>query len=951
MISSSGRRNRRAAFSIGLLITLLTAGAYSLGLFAEADRLLYDYQFRWAPPSRRVPDSGRITHIDIDDDSLSEYGRWPWPRAMLAQVVDELTELGAELIVLDIIMPEPQAPRLATSPFGRHYDLIGPSRLFSDDAGPQFTQDDRVLSESMARSGRVFLAMHFEVEDPESDRDGGAPATQPDRDGLAKWLLTPAGERWVDQRVQDLLGHRPDMTPRQAAEAIHPPAAWEAGPVQDVVFNAYRKADSMRLLTRYSLEADSTAGQRTWLQAVNAVPPVPELARSAAGAGFVYFQPDPDGTVRAIPLAMRWRGRLYPQLALLIACRLTGVELSDVRAEDGWLVLPDASASGGARGEVRIPLVEDGQMLINWRMGPHPGRWDETFDRAPIRALLGIARNRRVIEENRTLLRLAGPRGVELALAGDKSRLDQYVNAWQLLRDPARAEALPDQFRAEALLSAGQQVADFERIARESLRAEYDRLSARTDLGRAESDRLDAIRDIAEPLFEPEKVNAECDRLVGTIRSQQTELRPRVSGRVCFVGSTATGAADFVPTPVFSRCPGVVVHSNILNTILTRRFIRRVPRWINLLAILVCGLAASAITAVLGPRLGALLVFATMAAVAGFNMLVVFQRWESWMVLAGPLAGVFLIWGFVTAYRQLTEERQRRWVTRALGSYTSPGVARRIAEHPDLLALAGEERVITCFFSDIKGFTPISERLGPERTVALLNRYLNRMTEALLRHEATINKFLGDGVFAFFGAPDVQLDHARRAVAAALDCRDELARLVGDPGDPEAAGLAMRIGVATGPAVVGNCGSARKFDYTAIGDTVNLASRLETANKYFGTSIMLSGPTAEQLDSHYLLRPLGRIVVVGKQQSVAVYELLDEMARAGEQARRRAHQFGQAVALYQQSRFAEAAGCFQAVLADDPCDRAAEAYLALSRTALDQSPGPDWDGAIQLTEK
>lgn len=938
MSITRGRQNRRFAFYLGLLMTVLALGAHAAGLLDRLELAAYDVHFKPAGATDHAGDSGRILHIDIDDESLAQIGRWPWPRARLAELVDELTALGAEAIVLDIIMPEPQQARLAASPFGRNYDLVGQDRFLQD--ANEFIHDDGELARAIRGSGRVLVAMHF---------DTAPPAAAPDADSPPAVWISDAGKAYVRQVVGRLLDQTPDASAREVAAAIYPSAAQEAGPVQDLIFNCYRQTRALRSMDRCSLPRSASLAAVAWSPSGEAVAPIPLLADAAAGAGFVCVRLDPDGAMRGIEPFMRYGDRVYPQLALLTACRVLDVPLDRVSVIDGELVLPSASQPDGSRADVRVPLDRQRRMLINWST---PGAtWKDSFRHRPAHDLLAIARNRQLIAEKDNQVRAAAGLAVGLAFDENSTELADYRRQLGIVRAGSGIEDYPDAVRGPMLESARARMGQIERAAADRLREQQAALRNRNPLPADQQARLRAIDDLAPWLFEPERVEADKAELRAAVVRQEELLRPIVAGRVCFVGSTATGASDFVLSPPFAQCPGVLVHSNILNTILTGRFIRPAPPWLNAFAILLCGLIASLVTAGAGPRVSILGVLATMAAIIAANLFVLFARWHVWMVLAGPLALVVLAWGVIILYRWLTEARQRRWVTAALGSYTSPAVARRISEHPDLLALSGEQRVISCLFTDLKGFTPISERLGPERTVRLLNRYLDRMSEALLRYEATISKFMGDGIFAFFGAPDVQIDHPRRAAAAALDCREELRRFCHELASEGSVQLAMRVGIATGPAIFGNCGSTRKLDYTAIGDTVNLASRLESANKFFGTSILVSGPTADELEPEFLLRPLGRIVVVGKQEAVAVFELVGRLAETAEADRHWADRFAEAVQFYTKRQFAPAEAAFDALVTVRPADRPAALYRDLCRAAMAQPPGEDWTGAIVLGEK
>jgi adenylate cyclase len=246
-----------------------------------------------------------------------------------------------------------------------------------------------------------------------------------------------------------------------------------------------------------------------------------------------------------------------------------------------------------------------------------------------------------------------------------------------------------------------------------------------------------------------------------------------------------------------------------------------------------------------------------------------------------------------------------------------------------------EATEVSCFFSDLEGFTSLSEKLGPGETVRFLNIYLEHISEILDAHEAFINKFQGDGIFAFFNPPlNPQKDHARRACLAAIDSQLELSRISKElrlAGIELELPLHMRIGIGTGPAVVGDCGSERKFDYTCLGDTVNFASRLESANKCFGSRILISEKTFETMGTDLLARLLGKIHVAGRRQPIVVYELIgyredfeDKIAFV--------ELFDRMVKMYWQNKLAELPAMLDKLESLHPGDKA----VGLYRTMLEQ---------------
>ena len=420
--------------------------------------------------------------------------------------------------------------------------------------------------------------------------------------------------------------------------------------------------------------------------------------------------------------------------------------------------------------------------------------------------------------------------------------------------------------------------------------------------------------------------------------------------KIVFVGAKAAALYDLRSTPLAEATPGVEIQATCLNNLLAQDFLKRAPfYWRGLLValLLLATLGAAILTrsvlsgAGLSLGLGAVYLAAVILAFSH----------DFWLDLISPLGGqaaVFILAGLINYYG---EGREKSAVRGAFSRYLSPDVVSQVLENPELLSLGGSRRVMTVFFSDLAGFTTISEKISPEELVRLLNRYLSLMTEVIMDHGGTVDKFEGDAIMAFWGAPLFQEDHARRACLAALDQQTVMNSLraeVAAEGLPE---LRVRMGLNTGPMIVGNMGSEQRFDYTVMGDAVNLASRLEGANKAFGSEIMISESTYEEVRGLVEARELDLLRVKGKEQPIRVYEL---MARAGELGGERAavrKAFEEGLSLYRQARFDSALESFQRALSIDPGDKPSKTYLERCRAFKDKPPPPDWDGVFTLAVK
>jgi adenylate cyclase len=322
-----------------------------------------------------------------------------------------------------------------------------------------------------------------------------------------------------------------------------------------------------------------------------------------------------------------------------------------------------------------------------------------------------------------------------------------------------------------------------------------------------------------------------------------------------------------------------------------------------------------------------------------------------WTDPVAPGVALGLAFVLAAAYSYATEGRQKLAIRRMFSHYMSDKVIAHLLEHPELLNLGGERRHMTLFFSDLAGFTSISERLSAEEVVGLLNDYLSRMTGIILEEEGLVDKFEGDAIMAFWGDPLPQADQALRACRAALRQQAALAELNQRFRDLGLPPLAMRIGLHTGEAVVGNLGSEKRFDYTAIGDTVNLASRLESLNKFYGTSIMASETTVAECGDAVVFRELDRVAVKGKEKPVAVYQALALKEDLGPELARLHEEFARALELYREEKFAEAALRFQEILTKYPGDAPSKVFLERCQNFQVNPPPPGWDGVFRPDKK
>lgn len=428
--------------------------------------------------------------------------------------------------------------------------------------------------------------------------------------------------------------------------------------------------------------------------------------------------------------------------------------------------------------------------------------------------------------------------------------------------------------------------------------------------------------------------------------------------RIVFVGASQVAAVqvtdikDSFPTPFSGGAVGytygVEIHATIAANLIEGRRIALLPTGVEIALLIGLALLATVLFIYMRPIAGGV-VLVVLVVMAWLMTYYAFARLGLWMPVVIPTMvqlpvayGVSLIWYY------LTTVREREKIRRAFSFYLSPEMIRKISEGGEALSLGGEEVVGTALFSDIKGFTSISEKMSATETAGMLNRYFSTITQTIFDTEGTLIKYIGDAVFAIWGAPLPIENHAARACRTAV----AMARIQNASGDDEAARLVTRIGVHSGSMLVGNLGSRQRFDYTAIGDTINLAARLESLNKATGTLALASGEAFARTDGEILARPLGRVRVVGRAEPVELYELLGLKGDETTPDAATIARFERAVADFSRREFDVAATAFEEVRR---CcggqDGPSEFYLrAIAECRAEPQPD-DWDGVINLTKK
>jgi adenylate cyclase len=421
--------------------------------------------------------------------------------------------------------------------------------------------------------------------------------------------------------------------------------------------------------------------------------------------------------------------------------------------------------------------------------------------------------------------------------------------------------------------------------------------------------------------------------------------------KICLIGTSLPGLFDLRNAPFNPAFPGVEVNANILNTLLTGKFVSQPSALESFMLIAGVGILIGIIAVFLSPLWSIVLVI-VLGIIYTFFCYYMFNEHLSWLPIVNPILTLLLTFSAVYLYRYITEERGKKFIKETFSHFVTKSVVDELLANPEKIKLGGEKKECTVFFSDVVGFTTIAEQLTPEALVRLLNEYLTEMTNIVFKYNGMLDKYEGDAIMAVFGAPLPHGNHAFNACATALEMQEQLFKLRelwGKQGRPQ---LHARCGINSGPMVVGNMGADVRFDYTVMGDSVNLGARLEPANKLYNTKIMIGENTYLLAKDLIAARELDLIRVIGKTEPVRVYELMG-LAEKGisDKTKQVIGLFKLGFENYLSQNWEMAIKYFRDVLRLEPLDGPAKHYVRRCESYAAEPPGSDWDGVHTMQTK
>ncbi len=657
---------------------------------------------------------------------------------------------------------------------------------------------------------------------------------------------------------------------------------------------------------------------------INIVYPIPVLMQSGRMFGFVNRFTDIDGTIRRVKLIQVFNNRIYFNLSLVMLIDACGVKKENIVVNPGKnIILKNAfNPFKMIRQDITIPIDKEGMLFVNWA---GPGAREQSFHILPFYSLVEYNVFSPSVYE--TFDSIGGPEGIQ-------KRLDINKKLAGLKRRYASEAS------TEKKISILKEQKELNTAMRQEKLSYFDKLK----------EMKAGIEKEYEATPSPELKNT-IEIINDAIKNTELVLRAEeVRDKILIIGLTATGTHDIASVPLHNEYPGVGTYHNVVNTIINGIYILKPGTAANLIMIFCLALLAGYATGKLTSRKS------LAVAILSFIMLnviifILFAFSSLWVEQLGANLALLIPSVCIISIKLINEEGQKRFIKNAFARYMAPDVIEQLMEHPEALELGGASRRITIFFSDVAGFSTISEKLTPSELVALLNEYLTEMTDIIISHGGTIDKYEGDAIMAFYGAPHPYPDHEIRACMAAIDMKRRLRELQEHWRHIGQHELYVRMGMNTGEAVVGNMGSKMHMDYTAMGDSVNLASRLEGANKHYGTTAMISENTYKNSKDVVDVRRLDTIRVVGKTEPILIYELLGKKGSLPQKVYDMIEKYDEGLKMFDERQWRKALKHFNESLAILPDDGPSQTYIKRCEEFMKKPPSKNWDGVYTFKTK
>jgi adenylate cyclase len=904
-------RKARFELIVPFIVAIIFVPLNFVPFFTTAEQRVYDLLLHVRPPIEERPE---ILLLDVDDTAIANVGLWPWSRDYAARGLLRLREFGAAYVTFDVEYVD-TSPQAVDGQFLRN-------RL------PE--EFDASIEQSVAQV-RQFVGALQEGQWPLQDADELVDGWAAQMEDMQSQLLRSVGS--VVQDNDAFLG--------QAAR-FHGQTFFT---VNILDYDEVARYDREEAARRLSLQQIAVGSDTPVRPGEDIRPAIPVVLDGARGAGFPNVVVDADGVRRRIDLVARVEDRYYAQLVLKPLLQWLGQP--EVVVENDQVVLVGARhPDEDSPRDIRIPVTTDGRMLINWPKAEyldsfrHLSFWNVVFDWLTEDDMIDLLR---VLQPN--LGRLYADSGNLLPAYDFALAVEQDV------LDGGETGQLADWAAAREIFF--ETLADY--VNSDVLDVFLEQLQVAIDSGEFSEEAIPQLRQIGTDV---ELSFTALRQLHEQFIANRETLWDALPGSFIIIGHVGTSTTDIGVTPFDEEYMNVGTHAAVTNTILQENFLDDLPWWTSVLVLLGFALITAAAIRKTGPQWSILIGLGIVLILSAAGV-ALFVFTGTYLNLITPVAGVVLTFVVLTIIKFIRENEEKTYIRNAFGHYLSTDVIEQVVNDPAKLSLGGEKVNMTAMFTDVKGFSTISEALkdDPQKLVQLLNRYLTDMSNIILEERGTIDKYEGDAIISFFGAPIRYEDAAIRACRSAVAMKkvEEILNRELVPSGLAPAELKTRIGINTGEMVVGNMGTEKRMDYTMMGHNVNLAARLEGVNKLYGTWIMISEATYEETGrhEHFTVRKLDRVRVVGVTEPIRLYELVDLRAPVDSdpQTIQKLKTFNAGLTAFEQKAWGEAQTLFKQLLEQFPEDGPSRLYERRCTDFMKKAPRRDWDGVYDMQSK
>ena len=906
-------------YVIAIIVCFIVSSVSLTGGFKQLEFKYYDMYLNL---KAEIPQSKDIIMSFVDDSAIGEIGTYPWSRDIYANMLIRLKEVGAKAAVFDIEF-------LDRSSLGVNPDYVS-NKL------PQ-----------------EYSSMQKEVTSSINDFSAA----------IASKSLPASAASEVGQEINDYLSPIMNDMYTSIRSNIFRDNDEYLGKALKYFGNAFLTINYCKVITETELsdasidysfahilhtnvedpkayiKRDNLTELKNLRQDYGIGPAIFPLMQNAAGAGFPNVVVDSDGVRRRYQLLSEYKGRYVAEL--VFEPLLAQMQPEKIIRKKHSLILKNALPPDGSsqnRIDIKIPLDSHGCMLINWIKTPI----ETSFKADSILFLYEIdKREESIISIFTDLANLNWPFNFcEIS----KYIVNEYAELAKVKEQLLNGERddFDDYFKRRKELFKDMATLNDENIQNEI----FDYFAAAREQTGDETTYQD-VEELIRKYFDTfasdyEKYNSNFQRLVDFY-----------DGSFCLIGNKATGTTDLGVTPFFGYYANVGTHANLYNTIVNQSFITPMPRVWSLAIMLVL----SYLFALLFRRLKTLnsrFIVGIIAVSAVIVVLyLVFATFQLYIESLAIVMSLVLIFISITVARFILSEKDKNFLRKAFSTYLSGDIIDEIVKDPKKLALGGQEKELTAIFTDVRSFSTLSEKVTPTQLVYILNIYLSRMSDIVLENKGTIDKFEGDAIIAFYGAPVDNEQHARCALMSAIRMKQaevEINKYLLDRGEAPNE-LLTRIGINSGPMVVGNMGTESKMNYTIMGNDVNLAARLEGVNKVYGTWILASESTYNKAGPGFVGRRLDRVRVIGINTPVQLYNIIGLDEETPDNVKEGVELFHDALDTYLSRDFETAMGKFKKVLEVLPEDPPTQVYMERARKLIITGVPDEWDGVVNMTSK